>query len=217
MERIMKKTFILLITLFTALYSRANIIDDPGFASVRDDANLTDDEVGSGWSADLTSGDWRFSGGVATSDRQFSAFYFMQAIDDNGATTGVQDFSFDFDGTNIISWSAPTSQIIYDVYGATDAWTGTFNSSATGPAKTGVTSLLTGVVTGFDVTPTGTFATTVDFGTGYDQIIVRFGSNIGGPATSEVSISNPAIVPEPSAIILVGLALGAVVLFRRRR
>lgn len=216
----MKKWIITIIALMAAVAVQANIIDDPTFASVND-GTLNSSLVGNGWYSDVTSGDFRFSAGVATSDRQWSPFYFYQAIDDNGSTTGSQDFSFDFDGSAIVAWAQSSSPIYYDIWGAVDGWGGTFNSGGTGTAKTGLTSLLSGSITGFDVTPTGTYSTSVDFGAGYDQIIVRFGANISGPSTSEASIADislgSTVVPEPATVGMLGLGALISLLIRRIR
>ncbi len=217
----MKKVLFVLALFAMAFASQANIIVDPTFVAYTNSTAMDNSEIDV-WH--ITEARFDIASETVTSKDQWGGYYFFQSISDGGATTGVQDFSFDW--TANLAWNAANDLILYDVYGATADWSGTFNDAATGipndglDPKPGVTSLLSGSLTGFATTDSGSFSTTVDFGSGYDVIIVRFGTDIKGPSTAVASFTNPSLgsaVPEPATVGMLGLGSVIALLFRRIR
>lgn len=138
-----------------------------------------------------------------------------QAVTDNKATTGLQDLTFDL---NLSDNSTSNGPLTVSVWGVETSGS---SFSLSTRAQDGVTSgnaIILGTqqlsvdTSGWE----GKTISDIDFGTGYDLVIIGFWSakyNEDHPDT--VGIDNVALVPEPGSLALLGL--GGLCVLRRRR
>lgn len=187
----------------------ANILVNADFSTasvVNATSNISYTDTG-GWSA--ASANFTVSGGVATVAAHWSDKFLTQTVQDDSATTGTIDFSFDYITAN------GGEDIYYDIYGInTDFSSFIFNTHTFSWTPSGQeTALLNGTFIAASA-GTDTFTTTVDFGTGYKHIVVVLGGKVGA-AAEDLSFDNvflgTAAVPEPGTYVL--LLLGGIALF----
>jgi hypothetical protein len=143
----------------------------------------------------------------------------IQGVTDNKTNTGLLDLTFDLNFTSDGTGTAPYLEAA--VWGVENAGTATYsftlNSTSVTNADVGDAVFLGG--NSFSTT-TGWEQQTVsdiDFGTGYDTIIIAFYSGHIADAGDFMGIDNVSIIPEPSSLVLMTFAVGAGLLMLRRR
>jgi len=156
--------------------------------------------------------------------QQSNPHWFGQIVSDNQSTTGNQLLTFDY-----AMWSqdlTANNTILFEVYGSNNAAAPTFaldnDTMGAGwvPIFTG-SYLTTATQYSEDL---GTITQSLDFGSGYDFIGVRFRTNsVQVQATSNLNageyvwLDNIQIIPEPSSALLLLGATGLCLFGRRRR
>ncbi len=233
-------TLLIAVACLMATKAQAVSITDPGFSggtftevntTFTDTDNALDQWVNYGNSFDPDDRNWTMPAtggdpdgyadgtfGNSTSYRR--AIY--QAVTDDKATTGLMDMTFDLNLVDVAAFSANDFNVaIWGIVDSSSAFSFSTTGTAVFNANVGAAILLGSATYTMDTVGWQTQTLSgLDFGTGYDLVVIGFKSNNYSSADT-VGVDNVAIavpVPEPASLAAVGLAgVGLLALRRFRR
>lgn len=169
------------------------------------------------WSMPLIGGN---TGGYADGTFGNSASYkrtMFQAVTDDKATTGLMDLTFDL---NLVNNEGGSESVVVGVWGVVTSGTSFSLDTAPGPTfGSNAGNAISLATQSFSTDTSGweqQIISNIDFGTGYDLVIIGFQSN-NFSDSSTVGIDNVAVIPEPGTLALVAGSFLALFALRGRK